>query len=142
MTQTTPTANLLDVAQRLLVYEGSRRSSGQNTSATFLVSEKLRRSLIRLVGMVGFSSLLSRSLTLAKAKVAALCVVQIKPDGSLEGLDSISDEDRTEAGAVLIAHLMALLVLFIGEPLTLKIVHDAWPDLPVSERTTLETNEL
>jgi len=31
-------------------------------------------------------------------------------------------------GESVVGHLLALLVTFIGEPLTLRIVDDAWPE--------------
>ncbi|HEY3324620.1 MAG TPA: hypothetical protein VGP72_29480 [Planctomycetota bacterium] len=60
-----------------------------------------------------------------------MSVVQIKADGSLAGLCKIeahSDEDQCAKGEVaLIAHLLGLLITFIGEPLTLRLVQDVWP---------------
>jgi len=32
-----------------------------------------------------------------------------------------------------VAHLLGLLVTFIGEPLALRLVGDAWPDAAVDE---------
>ena len=94
--------------------------------AVLCVSEKLRRPLSTLAGSSGFRSLLARSLTLAKAQAPALSAVKVKPDGSLEGLGS-EDQDA-EAGVILIAQLLGLLVTFIGEGLVLSLVLDAWPN--------------
>ena len=99
------------------------------------VSEKLRRPLSTLVGSSGFRSLLARALTLAKAQAPGLSAVQIKPDGSLEGLSDVGKQGHAAAG-MLIAQLLGLLVTFIGESLMLSLLLDAWPDLPVFE--TLE----
>ena len=93
--------------------------------AVFGVSEKLRHPLSTLAGSSGFGSLLARSLTLAKAQDPRLSAVQVKPDGSLEGLGS-EDQDA-EAGVILIAQLLELLVTFIGEGLVLNLVLDSWP---------------
>ena len=38
-----------------------------------------------------------------------------------------------DGGAAVVAHLLGLLVTFIGEPLTLRLVADAWPDADVNE---------
>ncbi|HVK09314.1 MAG TPA: hypothetical protein VM597_11100, partial [Gemmataceae bacterium] len=35
----------------------------------------------------------------------------------------------SEGGVEVVAHLLGLLVTFIGEPLTLRLVRDAWPDV-------------
>lgn len=90
------------------------------------VSEKLRRPFSMLAGSGGFRSLLARSLTLAKAQAPALSAVQVKPDGSLEGLGS--GDQNAESGVILIAQLLELLVTFIGEGLVLSLVLDSWPN--------------
>jgi hypothetical protein len=38
-----------------------------------------------------------------------------------------------EGRTVLLAQLLGLLVAFIGEGLTVRLVHEAWPDLSHSE---------
>ena len=101
-------------------------------------SRKLRRLLSTLVGSSGFRSLLARALTLAKAQDPRLSVAQIKPDGSLEGLSDLGKQDQATE-VILIAQLFGLLVTFIGESLTLSLLLDAWPDLPVFE--TLEKSD-
>jgi hypothetical protein len=37
-----------------------------------------------------------------------------------------------EAGIVVVAQLLWLLVSFIGEPLMLRLVHDVWPNASVA----------
>ncbi len=91
------------------------------------VSEKLRHPLSTLAGSGGFRSLLARAVTLAKAQEPRLSAVQVRPDGSLEGLGS-QDEDA-EAGVTLIAQLLELLVTFIGERLVMNFVLDSWPNV-------------
>jgi hypothetical protein len=115
-----------DLAQRLLSLESTAENlSDSNTSAVLIVSEKLRHPLSRLAGTAGFRSLLMRALTLAKREAPLLDGVQVKEDGSLEGLNG----EETEAGAVLIAYLVELLETFIGESLTLRLLKDIWPSL-------------
>jgi hypothetical protein len=52
--------------------------------------------------------------------------VQIAEDGSLQGLDDLEpqiDKDQArEAGVILIAQLIGLLLFFVGEGLTLRLV--------------------
>jgi hypothetical protein len=92
-------------------------------------------SLSKLVGDAGFASLLSRALTLAKAEVPSLGVVEVRADGSLEGLAEAGRNQGSvpsgSGGEVLVAHLLGLLVTFIGPSLTLRLVHDAWADAPL-----------
>ena len=101
------------------------------------VAEKLRRPLVTLTGITGFCSLLARALTLAKAQAPALNILQIEPDGSLIGFDN-NKAQIEEAGVMLLAELLGLLVTFIGERLMLTLVSDAWPDLPIRDDGILE----
>ena len=55
----------------------------------------------------------------------------VRPDGTLDGLDGLPHD--ADAGTSIVARLLELLVTFIGEPLTLRLVRDAWPDAPVTE---------
>jgi len=93
------------------------------------VSDKLRRPLTTLAGAAGFRSLLARALTLAKQESPALGAWEVKADGSLESPNG----EAQQSGDVLIAHLIGLMVTFIGESLTLRLVHDVWLDLADSE---------
>lgn len=123
-----------DLAKRLLASETAEGNfSSANIPAVLRVSEKLRRPLSTLAGSAGFQSLLSRALTLAKRTSPGLNAVQVKPDGSLEGLNKIASGEAAEAGILLIAQLLELLAHFIGESLTLGLVRDVWPDLVFSD---------
>src|ERR1019366_9458164 len=112
------------------------RSSETKTPAAFLVGERLRPHLARLMGKVGFRELLSRALALANAEVPWLRAVHVKADGSLEGLDELGaqvDPDEIfEGRVVLLAQLLGLLVAFIGEKLTLRLVREGWPKLSLN----------
>jgi hypothetical protein len=129
------------LAQRLLSYEADAgKNSETSESATFRVCAKLRQPLITLAGVAGFRSLLSRALTLAMVEVPSLGAVQVAADGSLQGLDKLDpqiDKDLVkEGGAVLIAQLIALLLTFIGEGLTLRMVQDVWPEAAFDGRVS------
>lgn len=123
----------LDLARRLLAYETvTGESSVPTESATLRVYDKLRRHLCALAGVAGFQSLASRALTLSKSEAPSLSSVQVTPDGRLQGLGEIdpkTDKDQMEAeGAILIARLLGLLLTFIGETLTVRLMQDVWPD--------------
>jgi len=140
MRQTSPSPKIQEIAQRLLAYEAAN-SSKANIPAALCVSEKLRRPLSTLTGSSGYRSLLARSLTLAKAQAPGLSAVQVKPDGSLEGLSHVDNQDQdAQAGVMLIAQLLELLVTFIGNGLMLSLVLDAWPDFS-GAMDTLEKND-
>jgi hypothetical protein len=121
-----------DLARRLLAFEAAHHDSPDaRVDDAVQVIEELRIRLIRLAGVDGFRSLLSRALTLAKAEVPSLNKVHIRAEGSLEGFDAIMSQEAGaagQAGIVLVAHLLELLVTFIGAPLTLHLVRDKWPN--------------
>jgi hypothetical protein len=75
-------------------------------------------------------------LTLAKARDPNLGAVRVQPDGSLHGLSELRDNEEGQAGAAIIAHLLDLLDELIGPNLTLRLVADVWPDLPVFDAKT------
>ena len=127
-----------DFAKRLIAHETrGNNSSTPNSPVTFSVIAKLRPTLTNLMGSAGFSALLSRALALASKKVLWLEKVQVKPDGSLQGLDELAKQidpgEFFEGRVVLLAQLLALLVAFIGERLTLQLVQEVWPKLSLND---------
>ena len=128
-----------NLAGCLLAYEAAAGKNSEPTeSAAFRVCEKLRQPLCSLAGVAGFRSLLSRALALARAEAPDLSAVQVGADGSLKGLDELGpqrDKDMAmEGGALLIAQLLGLLLLFIGEGITLRLVQDVWPESAFDDR--------
>ena len=135
----TVSSEIQGLAQRLVAFEAVHdNSSDVNVDVALQVIEELRIHLIRLAGVDGFRSLLFRALTLAKAEVPSLNMVHVRPDGSLEGYEGIEQSQEAgksaQAGVVLVAHLLELLVTFIGESLTLRLVRAKWPDASMGER--------
>jgi len=126
------------LARRLLAFEEAHENgSDAHVVVAVHVIDELRAQLTRLTGVHGFRSLLSRALTLAKAQAPSLNMVQVRDDGSLEGFEVIKDSQEAEAarqaGIVLVAHLLELLVTFIGAPLTLRLIRDKWPDASLDQ---------
>ena len=125
------------LARRLLAIEAASQSaSDAHVHEAVRVCEKLRIALIRIAGADGFSALMRRALALARAEVPALQRVTLNPDCSMEGLEELA-ADASGGGAdapiAISAHLLGLLVTFIGEPLTLRLVREAWPDVALDE---------
>jgi hypothetical protein len=134
MNQPLPGGDMRGLAQRLLAYEAAILNRSEDTAPVVIrVTEKLRASLTRLAGAAGFRALLARAVTLAKMHAADTCgidVIQVMPNGSLEGLNALpTDGDAAAVGLLLIAQLLELLVVFIGEDLVLRLLSDAWPNL-------------
>jgi hypothetical protein len=116
-----------DLALRLITNEGAAGNTSEPMElAAFRVCETLRRPVSALTGNDGFRALLSRALALARAEAPCLSAVQVAADGSIQGLDELGrqiDKDQVrEGGVILIAQLLGLLLTFIGEAMTSRLV--------------------
>jgi hypothetical protein len=123
-----------DLARRLLAE--SQSAADSDARKAVLVNEKLRNVLIQFAGADGFRSLLGRALDLASVEAPALKNASVGADGRLEGLEQLATLPGSVSGAsavAITAHLLELLVTFIGEPLTLRLVRKAWPNLSLGE---------
>ena len=146
---TTP-PQMRDLAHRLLAYEAAAgKTSEPAECATLRVYEKLRQSLSTFAGVTAFESLAFRALTQAKSEAPGLWAVQVAEGGSLQGLGEFEPQPRefesqlgfgkdqvTEEGAVLIARLLGLLLIFLGEALTLSLLRNAWPGEAFDDRNS------
>ena len=134
---TTVTPAIQTLARRLIALEAARDPSDGLVGAAVRPCKKLQVPLAKLAGVAGFRSLITRTLALATAEVPWLASMRVGADGSLEGFEAASRQQGAvqggEAGVVVVAQLLGLLVTFIGEPLTLGLVRDAWPDAPLDE---------
>jgi hypothetical protein len=126
--------NAKEFAQLLLAHEVALgKPIGTKGVVAFRVVEKLRGPLGKAIGVGGFHSLMSRALTLAGPEVSWLMALQIKNDGSLEGLNEVrsklDSQKLAEGEAVLVSELLGLLVTFIGATLTQQLLRDIWPTM-------------
>ncbi len=127
-----------DLAGRLLA--ASQSAADPQMHEAVAASERLRISLTKVAGADGFASLMRRALVLASEDVPDLQTVRIGAAGRLEGFEHLVAVTGTRAGATgaegavaIIARLLGLLVTFIGLPLTLALVREAWPDISLDE---------
>ena len=125
-------------ANRLIAHETrGNKSSEAKPPAVFHVCEKLRPHLAIFMGNAGFCALFARSLTLAGAEVPWLRAVHLNVDGSVEGWDEleaqVDPKEMPEGEVVLLAQLLGLLVAFIGEDLTVRLVREVWPKLSLND---------
>jgi hypothetical protein len=124
-----PSPLMRDLARRLLA--ASQTASGPHVPEAVLVIEKLRISLTQVAGADGFASLLRRALALASAEVPALRSAYVSADGRLEGVEQLAGHGGSvgdEEAVAITAQLLGLLVTFIGQPLTVKLVRKALPE--------------
>jgi hypothetical protein len=89
------------------------------------VAVPLHDCLARLVGTGGFEILLSRALVLAKTEHPVLADVTATKGGLLVGLgkpehDAVAAE---QAAVAVVAQLLELLVVLVGEELTMQLLH-------------------
>ncbi len=125
-----------ELSRRLLA--ASQTNADSHVHEAAVISEKLRIPLTRFAGAEGFASLLRRALVLARAEAPTLQSIKIGADGRLEGFEELAADRETAAGAseaavAITAHLLGLLSTFIGEPLTLRLIREAWPDTSLDE---------
>ena len=129
--------SIRDLTQRLRAVEAASQSaSDAHVPAALRVCEKLRISLTRFFGADGFTSLMRRAVAVARAEVPSLQNIEVKPDGSLEGFEELAADPGNggaDATFAITAHLLTLLVTFIGKPLTLRLVREAWSDASLDE---------
>lgn len=137
MPATSPSMGAL--ARRLLA--ASRATTAPRADHTTVVVDSLRPPLTRLAGSEGFASLLRRAVALASANAPSLQNVRVGADGSLKGIEEPAagtggTRATDDAAAVITEQLLELLVTFIGEGLTLRLVREAWPDTCLDEYET------
>ena len=138
-----------DLAHRLFAYEVvAGKTSEPVEFATLRVYEKLRQSLSAFAGVAAFESLAFRALTQAKSEAPGLWAVQVAEGGSLQGLGEFEpqidmDKDLSgefpagDGGIVLIARLLGLLLIFLGEALTLSLLRNEWPGEAFDDRNSI-----
>jgi len=137
-----------DLARCLIAYEAvASKTSEPVESAILRVYGKLRQSLGVFAGVASFQSLAFRALTQAKSEAPGLWAVQVDANGSLQGLGEPKPEQlefepqlgsgkdqASEGGVILIARLLGLLDMFLGEALTFSLLRNAWPGATFDDR--------
>lgn len=129
-------------ARNIIHHEAEVNPTSPTRRATVLpVLERLRPLLVIYMGIAGYKALIFRALVLAREEVPWLCDVNITADAGLTDHSEFSERQNHEmagGGEALLAHLIGLLVAFIGEVMMLRLVHEVWPDLPNEDDFTQE----
>lgn len=137
---------IMGLVRRLLTLEAAEIQDQESViGAAERVSDKMRAHLSKRIGQEGFRTLLARALTLTTALFPHLSAVRVGENGSLVGLrraagiglhktpDDVTQQDAVEGAVALVAQLLALLITFIGEDLTLRILSTVSPGLAIPE---------
>jgi hypothetical protein len=129
------TAALGRLAERLLTQRTGDVSDAASVSAAARRSfDELVRVLAPLIGPVGIDALASRAVHLARAKYPWLAKAghSEQADGLFADVSvSLQRQEpalATEGAAAVLAAFTGLLVAMIGEPLTARVMRQAWPD--------------
>jgi len=132
-----PSPTTLAWARRLTAVEAARKApSDVQVHESVRVFDKLRISQSQFIGAVGFETLLRRAIGRAAVEFPFLHEVTLTGDGRVEGLDTLTaKEEGVEATIAIVAHFLDLLVSFIGEALTIRLVANAWPDASLDDDT-------
>ena len=113
---------------------GSAAGAAALAAAAQRAYDDLARVAAPLIGQVGVDALTGRTLYLAQRKYPWL--VHTREPGQWEGpfaqiifcLERQDPAVATEAAGAVFTTLTGLLVTFIGEPLTARLLRKAWPD--------------
>jgi hypothetical protein len=112
------------------------------TDAIAQVCNKFRIQLSELFGVVGFRTLLHRSLALTKTETSCFEHVSLDHNGALLGLAEADSQEKKalirDGGVLLITNLLMLLEVFVGEAVTQILLNETWPGInprPVTSRT-------
>lgn len=131
-------------ARRVLLDDaGERPEPAALAEAAIRAEGRLRARLVDLVGRSGYTTLVARAVHLAQTETPALESVTVDAggtgaEGSLRGVRAFVESVRAsgddlraaEAGlAAILAHIIGLLIIFIGEDLALRLAREAWPEL-------------
>jgi len=139
---------------RLLTYEAAESQNPESLiKGAERILDNLDTHLSQRIGKEGFRTLLARALTLTTAQFPHLSAVRVGADGSLVGLRGATGriqgtggnetpEDTVEGAVAVVAHLLGLLITFIGEDLTLRILSTVWPELAFDDATGGENERL
>jgi hypothetical protein len=131
----------IDVARWLLAHELHNVTADPTglAAAVERVCQKFFKRLARVTSLAACQALLSRALHIPRSEYAFLGGVRAGSKGdslidglreSLEGVDGVYARKGLEA---VLGTLIDLLVSFIGQDLTLGMLREVWPGLPVVE---------
>jgi len=126
-----------NLAERLIAYERTQNKiTKTKTPPEISVFDRLRPQLATLMGNAGFRAILTRALVLSHEEVPWLRAMHVIADGTLVHVDerqAHGNRRKIAAGnVVLLAQLLGLLAVFIGDDLTLHLVRETWPKLPLN----------
>ena len=127
-------SSLRTFAERLVAHEArGQKTGGSEAPPVLAICEQLRTPLTTLKGRTGYHALLARALTVAGKLDPWVCNLQVEAGGTLAlraaATTPATPQEVAAGSTVLVLTLLGLLVAFIGEQLTLRLIREVWPDL-------------
>ncbi|MGI4830640.1 MAG: hypothetical protein ACRYFU_20960 [Janthinobacterium lividum] len=117
------------VADQLLAHEAEISGVSEGELAVAVrICERLRHPLGAIVGREAFRTLVTRALALGKREDEALAALRVKEDGLLEGTGVAS----SQAATTLVAHLIRVPKILVGDAVTQNLLREAWPEISVA----------
>jgi len=127
-------ATARELARRaLLDTGGGQREPAALAEAADHAYVRLRDRLADLIGVLGYGALVARAMRMVQAESPGLTRVTVdaQAEDRLQGLRAFALASRgdpvaaAEDLAAILAHIIGLLVVFIGEDLAVRLVHEA-----------------
>jgi len=121
------------VLKVLAQHAGPAASAKALAAAARRTYDDLARVSVPLIGQVGVDALMGRALHLARREYPWLSSTRDPEQADapfaqvIAGLERQDPAVATEAAGAVFATLTGLLVTFIGEPLTERLLRQAWP---------------
>jgi len=109
--------------------EFARAGDAHDADVAQRIMVRLHGALGKLIGPAGFDVLVARSLVVARRAHPVLVGIMAGPGGTFIGFDK-GERDRValqEGAMAIVAHFIELLVVLIGEDLTMRLLRDVWP---------------
>ncbi len=112
------------LTRQLVTSESAQPEEGAQPAAA-RVCEKVRVTFGTMMGATGFRALLTRAVEVGTREAPELAAIVVLENGALAGPGS--DDDA--ACSLITARLIELLLIFIGDSLTVRLMHTIWPRL-------------
>jgi len=129
------------VARWLIEHEMDTLTADRDGLATAVerICQKFFKRLARVSSMAACQSLLSRAVHIPRLEFPFLEGVRVGSEkgplvdglrASLDGVDAVHARAGVEA---VLGTFFDLLAAFVGEDITLRMLHDVWPELPTAK---------
>ncbi|MEX0900279.1 MAG: hypothetical protein WD081_06265 [Gammaproteobacteria bacterium] len=126
------------LARRVVADEAQRIPPTAHDADLILgVCDKMHPPLSRLAGTISYRALLSRALVLAKPKAQTLAALRFESDGHLmfdpehPAAEFLNRDTVRQDAIVLVTEFLNVLMLLIGEGLTVQIIRQVWPEVKI-----------